>query len=63
MRNNLLEGSQVAMENENFKSPTGFLKRMLGGLPDEDAFLDYETWWETEGKAISASPFPLSTHH
>ena len=43
------------MDPESLKSPTAFLKNMLGKLPDEAAFLDYETWWETEGKAISAS--------
>jgi len=39
----------------NFNSPTGFLKRMLGDLPDEATLLDHEMWWEAEGKAISAS--------
>ena len=43
------------MDLESLKSPTGFVKLMLGELPDEAAFLDYESWWETEGKAISNS--------
>jgi acyl-CoA dehydrogenase len=43
------------MDTESLKSPSGFLKLMLGDLPDEPAFRDYETWWETEGKAISTS--------
>ena len=28
---------------------------MIGDLPDEMAFREYETWWETEGKEISSS--------
>jgi hypothetical protein len=43
------------MDYESFKSPTGFLKLMLGDLPDEVALRKYETWWEAEGKEISAS--------
>ena len=43
------------MDLESLKSPTGFVKLMLGELSDEAALLDYESWWETEGKAISNS--------
>jgi alkylation response protein AidB-like acyl-CoA dehydrogenase len=43
------------MDHESFKSPGGFLKLMLGDLPDEAAFRDYESWWEAEGKDISAA--------
>lgn len=43
------------MDYECLKSPTGFLKQMLGELPDEAAFREYESWWEAEGKEISAS--------
>ena len=42
------------MDLECLKSPIEFLKRMTGDLPDEAAFREYEHWWETEGKAISA---------
>jgi alkylation response protein AidB-like acyl-CoA dehydrogenase len=43
------------MDYEILKSPTGFLKLLLGDLPDEAALREYESWWETEGKGISAS--------
>ena len=43
------------MEDRIFKSPTSFLKYMLGDLPIEGAFLDYEAWWEEHGVQISAS--------
>ena len=43
------------MDAEFLKSPTGFLKLMLGELPDEAALRDYEAWWELEGKEISAN--------
>jgi alkylation response protein AidB-like acyl-CoA dehydrogenase len=43
------------MDFGNLKSPTGFLKLMLGDLPDEAAFREYEAWWEAEGKEISTS--------
>ncbi len=43
------------MDYESLKSPTGFLKLMLRDLPDQAAYREYETWWEAEGKEISAS--------
>jgi len=43
------------MNLESLKSPAGFLKLMLGDLPDEAVFREYEAWWEAEGKEISAS--------
>jgi alkylation response protein AidB-like acyl-CoA dehydrogenase len=45
----------MAMELDSLRSPAGLLRLMLGKLPEESALLDYEAWWETEGKAISAS--------
>lgn len=43
------------MDHVSLRSPTEYLKLMLGKLPEEFAYLEYEAWWETEGKAISAS--------
>ena len=43
------------MEYGRFKSPTGFLKLILGELSDEAVLWKYEAWWEAEGKEISAS--------
>ena len=43
------------MDYDSFKSPTGFLKLMLGDLPGEPTLQKYETWWEAEAKEISAS--------
>ena len=41
------------MELEAVRSPVKFLRRMLGALPHERALVEYESWWETEGKYIS----------
>jgi alkylation response protein AidB-like acyl-CoA dehydrogenase len=43
------------MDRETLKSPTTFLKSMLGSLPNEAALREYEAWWEAEGKEISAT--------
>jgi acyl-CoA dehydrogenase len=41
------------MQPEILRSPVNFLRHMLGALPHERALLEYESWWETEGKLIS----------
>ena len=41
------------MEVDVLRSPVRFLQQMLGALPHERALREYESWWETEGKAIS----------
>ncbi len=41
------------MDRQTLKSPTSFLKCMLGDLLDEAALREYEAWWEAEGKEIS----------
>jgi acyl-CoA dehydrogenase len=41
------------MEIEILRSPVNFLRHMLGALPHERALVEYESWWETEGKHIS----------
>jgi acyl-CoA dehydrogenase len=43
------------MDAEILKSPTRFLKAMLGELPNEAALGEYEAWWELEGREISAT--------
>lgn len=43
------------MNYDILKSPTAFLKFMLGNLPDEASLQEYEAWWEAEGKGISAT--------
>jgi alkylation response protein AidB-like acyl-CoA dehydrogenase len=41
------------MELEILRSPVRFLRHMLGALPQERALLEFESWWETEGRSIS----------
>ncbi len=41
------------MDIESLRSPTAFLTRVLSGFPHKEALLEYESWWEREGKAIS----------
>ena len=41
------------MDIEILRSPVSFLRHMLGALPHERALIEYESWWETEGKQIS----------
>jgi acyl-CoA dehydrogenase len=41
------------MEIAVLRSPVNFLRHMLGELPNEGALLEYESWWESEGKHIS----------
>jgi acyl-CoA dehydrogenase len=43
------------MDAEIVKSPTGFVKAMLGELPNQAELGEYEAWWEREGKEISAT--------
>ncbi len=43
------------MFGEILKSPTAFLKFMLGDLADETPLQEYEAWWEAEGREISAT--------
>lgn len=41
------------MDFEVLRSPTAFLKEMLGDLPWEGDLKGYESWWEEEGRVIS----------
>jgi len=41
------------MELETLGSPTSFLARSLGVLPEEEALRELERWWEAEGQAVS----------
>lgn len=43
------------MDHEILASPSKFLKRMLGELPDQVVLADYEAWWQAEGQVISAA--------
>ncbi len=43
------------MSYASLASPGDFLRQMLGGLPLENELRDYESWWEKEGKALSAA--------
>ena len=43
------------MNLDAFASPVSFLREMLPDLPLEPALGDYEAWWESEGKLISAA--------
>lgn len=49
------------MEKERILSPTALLRSSLGPLPSADVLQDYERWWETEGRAISAAIDRLGT--
>jgi len=41
------------MDLDVVRSPTAFLRHMLGGLPLDRDLADYEAWWEAEGRATS----------
>ena len=41
------------MDSATLRSPTAFLQLTFPDLPCRDALREYETWWESEGKAIS----------
>jgi alkylation response protein AidB-like acyl-CoA dehydrogenase len=41
------------MTLEFLRSPVTFLQQLLGEIPHAQELRAYETWWETEGKAIS----------
>ena len=43
------------MKGTGFDSPQAFLGRMLGGLAQEEELAAYETWWEEEGRTLSAA--------
>lgn len=49
------------MNFETLRSPVSFLKQMLGDVSCEKTLREYETWWETEGKAISETVDRAST--
>src|SRR5262245_55378006 len=44
-----------AMPFDTLKSPTAFLSNMLPALPADLDLHTYESWWETDGKAISTA--------
>ncbi len=37
------------------RTPLDFLHHALGSVPQAEALAEYQAWWETEGKAISAA--------
>ncbi len=41
------------MTFDSLRSPLAFLEHMLGDLPHHEALRAYQTWWESEGQAIS----------
>lgn len=41
------------MNFDSLRSPLAFLQHVLGNLPNQEALWAYQTWWESEGKAIS----------
>lgn len=41
------------MDFESLRSPLAFLQYVLGDPPNQEALRAYQTWWESEGKAIS----------
>lgn len=43
----------MALAVETLRSPLGFLRHMLGTLPNEPVLREYQSWWETEGSGIS----------
>ena len=43
------------MEWQWVHSPCAALRHMQGRIGDESALRDYETWWEADGKHISAA--------
>jgi acyl-CoA dehydrogenase len=43
------------MNFDRLRSPTAFLETALGSVPHQDALRGFESWWEHEGKAISAA--------
>lgn len=43
------------MEFTTLRSPLAYLKHMQGPITEDAALSEYETWWEREGKGISAA--------
>ena len=43
------------MSNDELLAPCAFLQSQLGTLPEQDALLDYQHWWEATGREISAA--------
>lgn len=41
------------MNLEVLRSPLTFLRHMLGEIPHQELFRNYEKWWEQQGKSIS----------
>src|SRR5262249_50596818 len=41
------------MTFDSVRSPSEFLRRMLGSVPCDSVLKDYEAWWEREGRSIS----------
>jgi len=39
----------------SLRSPLAFLQQLVGDLPERPLLENYQTWWEKEGEAISAS--------
>lgn len=49
------------MNSDELRSPVQFLRPVLGGSQPPEWLREYETWWQSEGQAISDAVDPAGT--